>query len=98
MTVITPLNRVKLFVDASAEAAANVWNRLKAEDIDYVMKTTQSRGALGKAVTSGVGVGRYMGGMAASSFSDQVTYVYTIYVRRADEERARALCDLPARD
>lgn len=97
MTVITPLNRVKLFVDASAEAAANVWNRLKAEDIDYVMKTTQSRGALGKAVTSGMGVGRYMGGMAASTFSDKVGYVYTIYVHRRDEARARAACGLPPR-
>ena len=96
--MITPFNRVRLFVDSSSEAAANVWSKLKAEGIPFAMRTKQSRGALGKAVTSGVGVGRYMGGMAASSFSDQVTYVYTIYVRRADEERARALCDLPARD
>ena len=96
--MINVFNRVKLYADSSAEAAANIWGRLKAEGIPYTMKTQQSRGALGKAVTSGVGVGRYMGGMAASSFSDQVTYVYTIYVRRADEERARALCDLPARD
>lgn len=92
--MITPLNRVKLFTDVSSEAAANVWNRLKAEGIDYVMKTTQSRGALGKAITSGAGVSRYMGGMPAAAFSDAVGYVYTVYVRRDDAERARKLCNL----
>ena len=97
MAVITPLNRVKLFVDSSSEAAANVWNRLRAEGIDYVMKTTQSRGALSKAVTSGMGVNRYMGGMAASTFSDGIGYVYTIYVHRRDEARARSACGLPPR-
>lgn len=96
--MITPLNRVKLFVDASSEAAANVWNRLKTEGIDYVMTTRQTRGALSKALTSGRGVGQYMGGMSASSFSDRLGYVYTIYVRRKDEARAREICGLTKAD
>ena len=92
--MITPLNRVRLFTDTSSEAAANVWGALKANGIPYTMKTKQTRGAFGKAVTAGSGVNRYMGGMPAASFSDQLGYVYTIYVRRADEAHARAVCHL----
>ena len=92
--MITPFNRVKLFTDASSEAAANVWNALKANGIPYAMKTVQSRGAISRAVTAGRGVGQYMGGMSSGSFSDQIGYVYIIYVRRRDAARARELCGL----
>ncbi len=92
--MITMFNRCRLFVDASSEAAADVWNRLRAEGIPYALKTQQSRGALSKALTGGRGVAQYMGGMSASSFSDQIGYVYTVYVRRKDAARARKLCGL----
>lgn len=93
MDVITPFNRVKLFVDSSSEAAANVTARLKAEDIPYDMRTRQSIGATGKSAAGG----KYMTGMAASRVFDQVAYIYTIYVRRKDEDRAREACNLPPR-
>lgn len=92
--MITPLNRVKLFVDSSSEAAANVTASLKAAGIAYDMRTKSTRGAMGRAVTAARGVGQYMGGMASSTFSDQLAYVYTVYVRRKDEARARTVCDL----
>ena len=92
--MINVFNHVKLYADSSAEAAANIWGRLKAEGIPYTMKTQQSRGALGKALTASGGMRAYQGGMAASSYSDQVSYFYTIYVRRRDAERARKACGL----
>ena len=87
--MITPFNRVRLLEDSSAEAVANVRDALKAGDIPYTMTTRQSRGAFGKVITAGGGVRTYQGGMAASAFSDRVSYVYAIYVRRRDEARAR---------
>ena len=96
--MITPLNRVKLFVDSSSEAAANVTSKLKAAGVPYDMRTRTTRGALGRALTTGRGVSQYMGGMASSSFSDRLGYVYTVYVRRKDEARARELCGLAKGD
>lgn len=95
--MITVFNREAIFTDSSSEAAANVWNALKAAGIPYEMKTRQSRGAYGRAITAAAGMRAYGGGMAASSYSDQIRYVYTIYVRRRDAARARTLCNLPDR-
>ena len=95
--MITPFNREEIFTDSSSEAAANVWGALKAAGVPYAMKTRQSRGAYGRAITTAAGMKAYGGGMAASSYSDQIQYVYTIYVRRRDAARARSLCDLPDR-
>ena len=89
-----PFNRVKLIVDSSSETVAAVCDKLRAGGIPYDRRTRQNRGALGKAVTAGRGVSGYMGGMPAASFSDALGYVYTVYVRRADEARARELCHL----
>ena len=91
MAVITPFNRVKLFVDSSAESAANLTARLKAAGIAYDMRTRQSIGASGKSAAGG----KYMTGMAASRVFDQVAYIYTVYVRRKDEDRAREACNMP---
>ena len=95
--MITILNRVRLFADSSSEAAAKVREKLKANGIPYDMRTVQNHTALGKALHSSYGVGAYRGGMPASSFSDQISYVYMIYVRRKDVDRARELCGLEAK-
>lgn len=92
--MVTILNRSKLLSDSSAETAAKAREALKAAGIQYYMKTVQNHTALGKAIHSGVGVGVYGGGMASSSFSDQVSYVYFLYVRRKDLARAREVCGL----
>ena len=67
---------------------------LKAAGIPYDMKTVQNHTALGKAIHAGAGVGAYRGGMPASSFSDQISYVYIIYVRRKDLDKAKQLCHI----
>ena len=92
--MVTILNRVKLFSDSSAEEAARVREALKAAGIGYFMKTVQNHTAMGKAIHSRVGVGVYGGGMPASGFSDQISYVYFIYVRRKDLAKAKEICGL----
>ncbi len=92
--MITFLNRKKLLADSSSETAAKVREALIASGIPYVMKTVQNHTALGKAIHAGAGVSAYGGGMPASSFSDQISYVYIIYVRSKDLERAKEICQL----
>lgn len=92
--MITVLNRKKLLADSSSETAAKVRETLKASGIPYAMRTVQNHTALGKAIHSGAGVGAYRGGMPASTFSDQISYVYFIYVRKKDFDRAKQLCQL----
>lgn len=95
--VITILNRVRLIADSSAEAMANVKDTLRQNGIPYDVRTLQNQGALGKSIHAGVGVHTAGGGMRASAFSDSISYTYILYVRRKDEARARALCNLPAK-
>ena len=92
--MITILNRSRLLADSSSETAAKTRETLKAAGIPYYMKTVQNHTALGKAIHAGVGVGAFRGGMPASSFSDQISYVYFIYVRRKDLDRAKQLCHI----
>ncbi len=92
--MITVLNRKRLLADSSSEAAAKAREALKSAGIPYAVKTVQNHTALGKAVHSGVGVGAYRGGMPASAFSDQISYVYFVYVRKKDYDRAKQLCQI----
>ena len=92
--MVTILNRARLIADSSSEAVAKAKDTLRAAGIQYFMKTVQNHTALGKAIHSGAGVGAYRGGMSASSFSDQASYVYFLYVRKKDLEKARKLCNL----
>ena len=92
--MITVLNRKRLLADSSSEAAAKGREALKSAGIPYAVKTVQNHTALGKAVHSGAGVGAYRGGMPASAFSDQISYVYFIYVRKKDYDRAKQLCQI----
>ena len=90
--MITIFNRSRLLADNSSETAAKTREALKAARIPYYMKTVQNHTGLGKAIHSGIGVGAYKGGLSASSFSDQISYVYFIYVRRKDLAKAKEIC------
>lgn len=92
--MITVLNRKKLLTDSSSEAAAKATEALTAAGISYEMKTIQNHTALGKAIRAGAGVRASQGGMPASAFSDRIKYVYVIYVRKKDLERAKKVCHL----
>ena len=92
--MITPFNSVKLIVDSSAEAVANVRGALKAGGIPFTVKTRQTRAAIGRALDTSAGMKAYNGGMSAASYSEATGYVYVIRVRRKDEARARELCGI----
>lgn len=85
------LNRKKLFTDSSAEAAAQVWSTLEQHHIPYQMKTVNSMGSLRRNVQSSMAMNSVHGGMPHSAMADAVHYVYVIYVRRRDYDRAKAL-------
>ena len=84
--MITIFNRAELFTDVNQEAAAKVWSTLKANGIEYEMSTKQD------VSSQGMNVGH--GGIPASYFGDAPTYIYRIYVKRKDLERAREVCAL----
>ena len=92
--MVTILNRARLLTDSSSEAIAKAKDALRAAGIQYFLKTVQNHTALGKAIHTRAGVGAYSGGMSASSFSDPISYVYFLYVRTKDLEKARKLCNL----
>ena len=92
--MITIFNRVMLFADSSAEAAAEVWNRLRAGGIPYAMKTAQNHTSFGKTLHASYGIRSTGGGMRNSVYADDIRYTYIIYVRRKDAGRAKELCGL----
>ena len=92
--MITIFNRAELFADSNAEAAANVWSILKANGIKYEMQTKQNVSIVRKAVQfkASVGTPSGFGGMSSSHFTDTPSYVYIIYVKKRDLEKAKELC------
>ncbi len=92
--MICIFNRAKLFSDCSAEASANIWSELKKNGIEYEMKTLKNRSTLERNIHYNMGYSQYHGGMSGSSFGDELGYVYIIYVKKKDLERAKELCSL----
>ena len=94
--MITIFNRALLFVDSNSEAAANVWTTLKANGIEYEMRTKQNVSTLRKGIQfrSSMGAASGYGGMSSSYFTDTPTYVYTIYVKKRDLTKAKEICHL----
>ena len=92
--MVTIFNRSRLLADSSSETAAKAREALKAAKIPYFMKTVQNHTGLGKAIHANIGMGAFKGGMPASSFSDQINYVYFIYARKKDLAKAKELCHI----
>ncbi len=89
--MINVFNRRKLFTDSSAEQSAKVWSRLEEHRIPYEMKTMRNHTAFGRNIHASMSMQVGAGGMGYDPFSDNMAYVYVIYVRRQDYDRARAL-------
>ena len=86
---------VTLFQDSSAEAAANVWSTLRANDIKYEMKTITNHTAFGRSRHYSNAMKLGMGGMGGNAYGgDGMQYVYVIKVKRKDLERAKEVCGL----
>ena len=89
--MITIFNRRRLWLDASAEAAARVWSALEAAGIPYEVKTLRSHSTFGRNFHAGMGYEGFQGGVRHSDMADRMSYTYVVYVHRRDYARARAL-------
>ena len=92
--MITMFNRAELFVDSSQEAAANVWSKLKEQGIEYEMRTKMSAPRLMQAIHNSADAAESMGALPPSFYGGTTNYVYFIYVKKKDLERAKAICSL----
>ena len=92
--MISVFNRAELFVDLSQEAAAKVWSTLKENGIEYEMTTKQDVSAFRKNIHYAQGMSSTMASAPSSYYGDTPNYVYKIYVKKSDLERAMELCSL----
>jgi hypothetical protein len=92
--MINIFNRAELFVDVNQEAAAKVWSALEENGIEYEMNTKQNVCAFRKNIHYAQGMSSTMSGAPGSYYGDTPNYVYKIYVKKSDLERAKEVCDL----
>ena len=84
-------NRKKLFTDSSQEAAARVWSVLKANGVPYDMDTRNIGTSFRRSIHNGMSMNIGVGGMGYAPFAEDRSFLYVIYVRRRDYDRALAL-------
>ena len=87
--MITIFNRAELFYGCELGGVTTVWSTLKANGIEYEMSTKQNVSTLRKNIHYSQGMNVGHGGIPASYFGDAPTYIYRIYVKKKDLERAR---------
>ena len=87
-------NRKKLYTDSSQQDAARVWSILKANGIPYDMDTRNIGTSFRRNLHSGMSMNIGGGGMGYAPFAEERSFLYVIYVRRKDYDRARALLSL----
>jgi hypothetical protein len=76
----------KLVTDTSGEEIARVTALLAQNGIKYVMRTVRPRGSLGTAIDSRTYAGSNLAMYKGASLPP---YVYMVYVRRKDYDRAK---------
>ena len=79
--MITILNRKELMTDNSAEELARVKEALKAQGIEFEVKTILSRGTIGNAMDA---ASYARANLAFSRDRQNIDFVYRLYVRRRD--------------
>ena len=90
--MVTIFNRKKLFLDTNSEAVAKVWSALRANGIPYVITTKGLQSSLVRGFHAKLEASVQKGAMSYSSFRDgNRQFIYSIYVRRKDFARAKAL-------
>jgi hypothetical protein len=85
--MITILNRKELMTDSSPEELARVKEALKAEDIEFEVRTLRSRGTIGNSMDA---ASYARANLAFSRDRQNISFVYRLYVRRCDYDRAWA--------
>ncbi len=92
--MVTLFNRKKLYEDYSSMEIARITELLKANNISYETRTKRNQSnfdmALHTSMTSSIGRGGvYTGGQAVGN----LTFLYRVYVSRADYEKAKKLIE-----
>ena len=89
-------NRTVLIQEPNPEAAAKVWSALRKAGIQYkvVIKSTSTKSSpMLRTDKNGTVIGGEVGGIPNSWIYDNPTNnLYTIYVKKADLERAKDIC------
>lgn len=88
------LNGKRLLLTNSSEDCARVYGILHENGIPYAINTKRNVSAFRRNLHYNMGMKSFGYGMAASQYGDEMSYVYTIRVRRKDYEKARSLCSL----
>ncbi|HRX13555.1 MAG TPA: hypothetical protein P5087_00830 [Eubacteriales bacterium] len=86
--MVTIFNRRLLVKDSSGIELTRITNMLKKEKIQYNIKTVISRGAVGRVLEAKT----YYG--FNQPYSSDQTYVYFLYVRKNDYEKAKHIASL----
>lgn len=87
-------NRALLFKDTNSEATAGVWTALRKEGIEYKVDTKVNAAVEGKNKGHLV-QGEWPGLAVNNQYSQNMaSYVYEVWVRKTDLERARKVCSL----
>ena len=76
----------KLVIDTSAEEIRRVTTVLEKNDIFYEVRTTRSRGTIGSSIDA---ASYARANLSLYKGASQPTFIYSVYVRRKDYERAR---------
>lgn len=88
--MVTIFNRKKLLTDTSAEQLVNTKSKLDRAGITYFVKTKTSRSALGRGIDARI----IMRTPTMYRVDPPVTYVYYLYVKRKEYERAKQVADM----
>lgn len=78
----------KLAIDTNAEEIGRITTILEQNDIKYVVDTVRPRGTVGSAIDAGTYA---RANLAYYKGAPQPTFVYYVYVKRKDYDRARKL-------
>ena len=92
--MVTLFNRKKLYEDYSSMEIARITELLKVNNISYETRTKRNQSnidmALHSSMTTSIGHGgAYAGGQAIGN----LTFLYRVYVSRADYEKAKKLIE-----
>lgn len=92
--MITVFNRKALYRNTDAEATAAVWSALRASGIPYEVHTGTPTSSFRRMFTHTKNMNFNMGGIPASWTERPGNYLYTVYVKKRDYDRAKELCEL----
>lgn len=78
----------KLVIDTSAEEIRRVTTVLEQNDIKYEIRTLRARGTVGSSIDA---ASYARANLSLYKGASQPSFIYYVYVRRRDYERAREL-------